>query len=156
LTYKLGLVSCLKATGMDEIRKSLAVHFSELTKENRKLIGFSHIRLYVDFLKHQHMATNNEVIGSVKILTWGILWILGAVWFWYYSFGNPLDELALIRRAQIAPGSTIDTWRMLGMTMKAEVIGRTWQRTLIVFLMGENSLSVRRVQADGHRIKVLY
>lgn len=46
----------------------------------------------------------------MKKLIWGTLWILGAVWFCYYSFGNPLDELALIRRAQIAPGSIIDTW----------------------------------------------
>lgn len=60
------------------------------------------------------MATNNEVIGSVKTLAWGILWILGAVWFWHYSFGNPLDELALIRRAQIAPGSIVDTWEDVG------------------------------------------
>jgi hypothetical protein len=56
------------------------------------------------------MATTNKLGGSVKTLIGGVLWILGACWFWYHSFGNPLDELALIRGAQIAPGFIVDTW----------------------------------------------
>jgi hypothetical protein len=31
--YENNLVSCLKATGIDKINKSIAVHFSELIKE---------------------------------------------------------------------------------------------------------------------------
>jgi hypothetical protein len=56
------------------------------------------------------MATTNEYSDSVKTLIWGVIWILGACWFWYYLAGNPLDELALIRRAQVAPGFIVDTW----------------------------------------------
>jgi DUF438 domain-containing protein len=41
--YRTCFFSCLKATGIDE-KKSIAVHFSELTKENKNLIGFSHIK----------------------------------------------------------------------------------------------------------------
>lgn len=56
------------------------------------------------------MATNNKFGDSTKTLIWGVLLILGACWFWYYLFGNPLNELAFIRQAQIAPGFIVDTW----------------------------------------------
>jgi len=57
------------------------------------------------------MVTTGYQIGdSVKTLLCGFLWILGVCWFWYYVAGNPLDELALIRRAQVAPGFIVDTW----------------------------------------------
>jgi hypothetical protein len=56
------------------------------------------------------MATNNKLGDSMKRLIWGVLWILAACWFSYYLIGNPLDELALIRRAQTAVGFIVDTW----------------------------------------------
>ena len=55
------------------------------------------------------MATSNELRAPVKELIWGVLLVLGACWLWHYSFGNLLDELALIRRAQVAPGSLVET-----------------------------------------------
>jgi hypothetical protein len=56
------------------------------------------------------LATNDELGDLVKTLIWGVAWILGACWFWYYLVGNPLDELALIRGAQVAAGFIVDTW----------------------------------------------
>lgn len=46
----------------------------------------------------------------MKGVLFGIIWIAGACWFVLFSTGNPLDELALIRRAQIAPGFIVDAW----------------------------------------------
>ena len=57
----------------------------------------------------QALATNNKLRDSVLILRGGVLWILGGCWFWCYLAGNPLDELALIRRAQVATGSLVET-----------------------------------------------
>jgi hypothetical protein len=34
MNVKTFFISCLKATGIDEIKKSIAVYFSELIKEN--------------------------------------------------------------------------------------------------------------------------
>ena len=45
----------------------------------------------------------------MKLVIFGVLLVLGACLFWYQLAGNPLAELALIRRARIAPGSLIDT-----------------------------------------------
>lgn len=56
------------------------------------------------------MATNNKLTQPLKTLTWGVLAIVAACWFWLYLAGNPVDELALIRRAQIAAGSLVDTY----------------------------------------------
>jgi len=56
------------------------------------------------------MATKNKLRDSVKTLIFGVLWIIGAGWYWYYLAGNPIDELALIRRAQVAQGFIIDSW----------------------------------------------
>jgi hypothetical protein len=55
------------------------------------------------------MATTNKYSDSVKLLIWGVIWILGACWFWYHLVGNPLDELAIICRAQIATGTLVET-----------------------------------------------
>lgn len=46
----------------------------------------------------------------MKTLLFGIAWVVGAYCFWLYLAGNPVDELALIRRAQVAPGFIVDTW----------------------------------------------
>ena len=48
--------------------------------------------------------------SSIRTLICGTLYVLVALWFWYHVLGNPLDELALIRRAQIATGSLIDSF----------------------------------------------
>lgn len=49
----------------------------------------------------------------MKTLIWGIVWLVGAVWFWYYLAGDPLGELALIRRADVTDGLVVDTWEDL-------------------------------------------
>ena len=48
--------------------------------------------------------------------TWGIsiVMIVGACWFWFYLVGNPLDELALIRRGRAVPGVIVDSWEEPG------------------------------------------
>ena len=56
------------------------------------------------------MATDIEHRGGAKELVFGLLWIVGACWICYAWFGNPLDELALIRHAQVVPGLLIDSW----------------------------------------------
>jgi hypothetical protein len=55
------------------------------------------------------MAAGNKLSDPVKTLICGVLLILGACWFWYSLCGNPLDEFALIRRAQIVPGALLET-----------------------------------------------
>ena len=45
-----------------------------------------------------------------KYAIWGVLWISGACWLWYGLCGNPLNELALIRRGQTTVGFITDTW----------------------------------------------
>jgi hypothetical protein len=47
-------------------------------------------------------AAKDGVLGAVLLL--------GALWFWHSLVGNPLDDLALIRRAHVAPGFIVDTW----------------------------------------------
>lgn len=56
------------------------------------------------------MATDNERREGAKQLVFGLLWIVGACWICYAWFGNPLEELALIRHAQVVPGLLIDSW----------------------------------------------
>jgi hypothetical protein len=46
---------------------------------------------------------------SAKTMGLGMVVIIVGCWFWHYDIGNPLNELALIRRAQIATGSLIET-----------------------------------------------
>ena len=58
----------------------------------------------------RNMATRAEIRDAMKTVCWGILWIVGACWFWYSCVGNPFDELALIRRAHTTPGFIIDAW----------------------------------------------
>ena len=47
---------------------------------------------------------------SAKTIGLGIVVIIVGCWFWHHTIGNPLDELALIRRAQIAAGSLVETY----------------------------------------------
>lgn len=57
-----------------------------------------------------NMATDNKMIATAKTILGGSLLLIGAVWFWYHAVGNPINEFALIRRAQIATGTLIDTY----------------------------------------------
>lgn len=57
---------------------------------------------------------NNQRFEPYKSILWGLLLIIGACCFWYSIVGNPLNELALIRRGQIAPGHIVDTWEDVG------------------------------------------
>jgi hypothetical protein len=55
------------------------------------------------------MATGKKTWEAAKSVFWGVLLFLGALWFWYGIVGNPLHELALIRRAQVAPCVLVET-----------------------------------------------
>lgn len=55
------------------------------------------------------MATSTTRSESAKTLMWGVLSFLVGCWFWHYLVGNPLHEIALIRRANIAPGFLVAT-----------------------------------------------
>ena len=47
---------------------------------------------------------------ALKTLGWGVLWIVGAVWFWLSMARNPLDALRLMLYGKAAPGQIVDTW----------------------------------------------
>ena len=55
------------------------------------------------------IRARTKVYESAKTIGWGIALFIGACWFWYSLTGNPLDELALIRRAKVAPVFLVDT-----------------------------------------------
>lgn len=56
-------------------------------------------------------TTKSSLWGPAKTILWGVLWITGACWFWWHEIGgNPLNELALIRRAQVATGILVETY----------------------------------------------
>ena len=40
----------------------------------------------------------------------GFIMVLAALGFWLYLFGNPLDELALIRHGRVVGGVIVDAW----------------------------------------------
>ena len=48
--------------------------------------------------------------NSIKDLIGGALWITGAIWFWSYLSGSPLEEYRLIKGAEVAPGTLADVW----------------------------------------------
>ena len=52
----------------------------------------------------------SRLVDAAKTCVWGLLWLLGACWFFYSVVGNPIDELTLILRAETAPGFVIDAW----------------------------------------------
>lgn len=52
----------------------------------------------------------NLTHNSIKTLLWGGFLIVGACCLWYFLCGNPLDELALIRRSQTVQGFIVDVW----------------------------------------------
>ncbi len=52
---------------------------------------------------------NKQPFEPYKAILWGVLLILGAWGVGYYLRGNPFDELALIRRAQITTGFLVET-----------------------------------------------
>jgi len=58
----------------------------------------------------ENPSDKDKLREPVRTLIWGIVWIIGGSWFWYELCGNPLSELALIRRGQTTPGFIVDTW----------------------------------------------
>ena len=50
------------------------------------------------------------LLDGAKTVVWGIFWLIGVCLFVYVAVGNPVDELALILRAETAPGFVIDAW----------------------------------------------
>jgi hypothetical protein len=48
----------------------------------------------------------------IKTIIWSIVLIVGALVFWHHIVGNPLDELALIQRAELATGVLVDSYEV--------------------------------------------
>lgn len=53
--------------------------------------------------------SGEDAQSRTNMLMWGLLLVLGGCCFWYSLVGNPLHELALIRRARTATGSLVET-----------------------------------------------
>jgi hypothetical protein len=51
-----------------------------------------------------------ELKSAAKSALWGVVLLVGALWFWLCEFGNPFDDFALIFRGQTTQGFIIDTW----------------------------------------------
>lgn len=49
-----------------------------------------------------------SVSSSVKYIIGGLIAVIVGIALWYHGLGNPLDDLALVRHAQIAHGQIID------------------------------------------------
>lgn len=54
--------------------------------------------------------SRHKLTEPVKTLICGVVAILVALWFWLSLVKNPFHEFALIRRAQVAAGSLVDTF----------------------------------------------
>ena len=46
----------------------------------------------------------------MKTAAWGLVWTVGAVWFWLNLAVNPLDDLRLMLFAKTTHGQIVDTW----------------------------------------------
>ena len=55
-------------------------------------------------------STVKELWGAMWPVLLAVLWVLFACWFVYNQTGNPLNDFALIRGAETAPGFIVDTW----------------------------------------------
>jgi hypothetical protein len=53
---------------------------------------------------------NDKYRHTVITILLGIVLIIGGVLFWYHIAGNPLDEIALIKRAKVATCILVDTY----------------------------------------------
>jgi len=62
------------------------------------------------------MITERTVTGSAQMVVSGILAIVVMFLFWYSLVGNPLDELALIRHAEVVEGFIVETGEEVGET----------------------------------------
>jgi len=56
------------------------------------------------------MTVEKTLVDSIKTIVWGVILLFLGGYFWYYFAGNPFEELALIRRAEIATGSLSATY----------------------------------------------
>jgi hypothetical protein len=56
----------------------------------------------------------NPFYVALRTIALGVVCVIVACWFWHYIVGNPLDDLALLKRGQTVPGSIIDTWEEVG------------------------------------------
>ena len=45
-----------------------------------------------------------KTMDRLKSVFWGLLFLAGGFWFWLYTVGNPISELALIRRGVTTQG----------------------------------------------------
>lgn len=56
-------------------------------------------------------ATSGALSDAIKPLIGGVLWLLVLCWISYPEVGDSLLELAIIRRAQVATGVRVVTWK---------------------------------------------
>jgi hypothetical protein len=58
-------------------------------------------------------ARRGRLLAPTKTIALGVLLLIGACWFlWYEIGGNPLTELALIRRAEVTTGTLVETYEI--------------------------------------------
>jgi hypothetical protein len=55
-------------------------------------------------------TSNNEMGNSIGAILLGVIIIVGGFWLLWRLVGNPLEEFALILRAQKAPGLVVNSW----------------------------------------------
>jgi hypothetical protein len=55
-------------------------------------------------------VAHSRFLKPVKTMFFGVVLVIAGGLFWYLLGGNPLDELALIRRAQTVPGFIFKAW----------------------------------------------
>lgn len=48
--------------------------------------------------------------SELKMILFGVLWIVVAILFWWYLAGNPIDELKLILNSEVTDGFIVDAW----------------------------------------------
>jgi hypothetical protein len=56
-------------------------------------------------------STDREALKSVA---WGLVWVMGAVWFWLHLAGSPIDDFRLMLYATTAQGQIVETWEDVG------------------------------------------
>jgi len=56
-------------------------------------------------MEHWHLRYKSDRLKTVLL---GLLLLTGGLWLWIYLLGNPINELALIRRGVTAKGFITD------------------------------------------------
>jgi hypothetical protein len=87
----------------------------------------------------------------VSYTAWGVVFCVGALWFWHYLVGNPFDELELIRRGHTVPGFIVDTWEEVE---SGDEGGTHWLHgALYTYRMPDGQEFTQRTKESSGRLK---